>query len=84
MKKFQKRRGQYSVDDSFSGENKEEHGLPGVPRAHMTGVRTFIDAQGRSNVGSSTQSSTLKGKLHSAEEDEYPLTSYKQQGPNMV
>lgn len=43
--------------------------LPNVPRAHMTGVRTFIDAQGRTMNGSGS----LQGQMTQEDHGIWPL-----------
>jgi hypothetical protein len=46
--------------DTFDTISETEAGLPGIPRAYMTGVRTFIDDQGRSFDRHESKSSDVR------------------------
>ncbi|KAI4184917.1 MAG: hypothetical protein LQ346_006018 [Caloplaca aetnensis] len=55
--------------DSFDTE-----GLPEIPRAHMTGVRTFINARGKGTDGSNVMESRM---TQDDDDDEWPLRREK-------
>jgi hypothetical protein len=69
-----------SLGDSLPGEGRHTHGLPGVPRAHMTGTRSFIDEQGRSHTVPDLNNSNFglreAATWEKGEEDQIPLKPY--------
>jgi hypothetical protein len=56
-----------TLDDTLATEKERNvFGLPTVPRAHMTGVRTFINEQGEVQPVSA---SSLESTIYSTEDD---------------
>ncbi|KAH8701391.1 hypothetical protein GQ44DRAFT_664913 [Phaeosphaeriaceae sp. PMI808] len=72
VKKFTRKR----TETLDSLDCDTEPGLPGVPRAHMTGMRTFIDEQGRtkmSQMGSVSERSIKEDMELQEDRDTVPL-----------
>jgi uncharacterized membrane protein YozB (DUF420 family) len=68
-----KRRKNGPYTDTFDTMSDTESGLPSVPRAYMTGMRTFIDEQGRSFERPETKGSDVR---LSEGRDGAPLSPY--------
>ncbi|MCJ1328310.1 hypothetical protein MMC10_004986 [Thelotrema lepadinum] len=60
--------------------NKYDVDIPTVPRAHLTGMRTFIDARGRTN----SVSNQLAGKNAIEEEEIAPLSQEQERNGAIV
>ncbi|KAF1343460.1 hypothetical protein EJ07DRAFT_130650 [Lizonia empirigonia] len=60
-----KRRRKDGYIDTFDSLGQKEAGLPSIPRAYMTGVRTFMDNHGKSFDSTETKTSSVGSSVGS-------------------
>lgn len=73
VKKFRKR-GVSALDSDNEG------GLPNIPGAQLTGMRTIIDGQGKSQMEQSCDSHASKGSRCPSDVEAIALSSYASSG----
>ncbi|KAF2686160.1 hypothetical protein K458DRAFT_471604 [Lentithecium fluviatile CBS 122367] len=74
--KGSRKRGNNDLDTGYGA------GLPDIPRAHLTGIRSFIESEGKSpRVGSQN---SKESRLRTDNGDEIPLRSYTRVGRKHV
>lgn len=61
--------------DPLDLDSTDDHGLPGIPGAQITGIRTFINRQGKSTVDQSQVSKGTWASSVTNEEEAVPLHS---------